>query len=64
MWQNNAWKRALEGFVVCDFTWVGAGPIPTNILAQCGAEVIKIESRTKLDILRLGGPFKDRKAEE
>ena len=59
MLQNNIWKKALEGIVVCDFTWVGAGPISTNILAQCGAEVIKIESKTKLDILRLGGPFKD-----
>jgi len=63
MWQNNAWRRALEGIVVCDFTWVGAGPITTNILAQCGAKVIKIESKTKIDILRLGGPFKDGKAE-
>ncbi|RLB11818.1 MAG: CoA transferase [Deltaproteobacteria bacterium] len=59
MLQSNVWKKALEGIVVCDFTWVGAGPITTNVLAQCGAEVIKIESRAKLDILRLGGPFKD-----
>jgi benzylsuccinate CoA-transferase BbsF subunit/naphthyl-2-methylsuccinate CoA transferase subunit len=53
------WKRALEGIVVCDFSWVGAGPITTNILGQCGAEVIKIESKQRPDILRLGGPFKD-----
>lgn len=55
----NKWKKALEGIVVCDFSWVGAGPITTNVLAQCGAEVIKIESKNKIDILRQGGPFKD-----
>ncbi len=52
-------KRALEGILVCDFSWVGAGPIATAVLAQCGAEVIKIESRKRPDILRNGGPFKD-----
>lgn len=54
-------KKALEGIVVCDFSWVGAGPITTNVLGQCGAEVIKIESAKRPDILRLGGPFKDGK---
>ena len=52
-------KRALEGIVVCDFSWVGAGPITTNVLGQCGAEIIKIESKKRPDILRKGGPFKD-----
>lgn len=52
-------RKTLEGIVVCDFSWVGAGPITTNILGQCGAEVIKIESRKRPDILRKGGPFKD-----
>ena len=52
-------KKALEGIVVCDFSWVGAGPIATNVLGQCGAEIIKIESKTRPDILRKGGPFKD-----
>jgi benzylsuccinate CoA-transferase BbsF subunit/naphthyl-2-methylsuccinate CoA transferase subunit len=51
--------RALEGIVVCDFSWVGAGPIATSVLAQCGAEVIKIESIKRPDILRKGEPFKD-----
>jgi benzylsuccinate CoA-transferase BbsF subunit/naphthyl-2-methylsuccinate CoA transferase subunit len=52
-------KGALDGIVVCDFSWVGAGPIATNVLGQCGAEVIKIESLKRPDILRKGGPFKD-----
>lgn len=56
---NRCWKKALEGIVVCDFSWVGAGPITTNVLGQCGADVIKIESKKRPDILRLGGPFKD-----
>ena len=56
---NRNLKKALEGIVVCDFSWVGAGPITTNVLGQCGAEVIKIESKKRPDILRLGGPFKD-----
>jgi benzylsuccinate CoA-transferase BbsF subunit len=52
-------ERALDGITVCDFSWVGAGPISTNVLGQCGAEVIKIESKNRIDILRMGGPFKD-----
>ncbi|RLC30799.1 MAG: CoA transferase, partial [Deltaproteobacteria bacterium] len=56
---SDKWKKALEGIVVCDFSWVGAGPITTNVLGQYGADVIKIESKKRPDILRLGGPFKD-----
>ncbi len=52
-------KQALDGLVVCDFSWVGAGPITTNILGQCGAEIIKIESRNRPDLLRNDPPFKD-----
>ena len=52
-------KAALEGVVVCDFAWVGAGSITTSVLAQLGAEVIKIETATRPDVLRLSGPFKD-----
>lgn len=56
---SGKWMKALEGIVVCDFSWVGAGPITTNVLGQYGADVIKIESKKRPDILRLGGPFKD-----
>ncbi|MGV8073485.1 MAG: CaiB/BaiF CoA transferase family protein [Syntrophobacteraceae bacterium] len=54
-------RKALEGIVVCDFSWVGAGPIVTNALGQCGAEIIKIESVKRPDGLRATAPFKDAK---
>jgi benzylsuccinate CoA-transferase BbsF subunit/naphthyl-2-methylsuccinate CoA transferase subunit len=56
---SNDFARALDGIVVCDFSWVGAGPIATSVLAQFGAHVIKIESAARPDILRKGEPFKD-----
>jgi benzylsuccinate CoA-transferase BbsF subunit len=47
----------LGRFRVADFCWVGAGSFATKILADAGADVIKIESRASLDGLRLAAPF-------
>jgi len=53
-------KLPLEGVRIIDFTWLGAGPMTTRLLAEFGAEVIRIESKNRLDLCRVAGPFKDK----
>lgn len=50
-------KRPLEGLRVADFSWFGAGPIAGNTLSTFGAEVVRVESETKVDALRTVHPF-------
>ena len=51
-------KQALSGLRVIDFSWIVAGPQNTRILADFGAEVIKIENEASLDYARhIASPF-------
>lgn len=62
-WQRVGWcsmaRSLFEGLKILDFCWVGVGPITVKYFADHGATVIHVESATRPDVLRLGGPFKD-----
>jgi benzylsuccinate CoA-transferase BbsF subunit len=44
----------LEGVRIADFCWVWAGPYSTMLLANLGAEVIKVEGHKRTDLTRHG----------
>jgi len=46
-------RLPLAGVRIVDFTWAWAGPQATLLLGMLGAEIIKIESRARLDHTRL-----------
>ncbi len=48
---------ALAAYRVLDFGWVLAGAIPGMVLSDMGAEVIKVETRQRLDYMRMGRPI-------
>jgi benzylsuccinate CoA-transferase BbsF subunit len=52
-------KKLLEGVKVADFGWVAEGPMTAKYLADYGAEVIRLEGRTRPEIMRSLGPFKE-----
>lgn len=52
-------RSALEGIKVASFCWIGAGPLAIKYFGMWGATVVRIESHTRPDLLRLMSPFKD-----
>jgi benzylsuccinate CoA-transferase BbsF subunit len=47
----------LAGLRVLDFCWVGAGSYMTKLLADHGADVIKVETHTRIDPVRVSPPY-------
>ncbi|WP_208026028.1 CaiB/BaiF CoA transferase family protein [Amycolatopsis acidicola] len=45
-------RGPLAGLLVADFCWMGVGAVATRMLADFGADVVKIEDRTRLDMPR------------
>ena len=53
----------LSGVKVLDLAWVVAGPAIARSLADYGATVVHVESRTRVDPTRLMGPFPQGKSD-
>src|SRR6185312_5805660 len=49
----------LAGVRVADFCWMGVGAVATRMLADFGADVIRIEDRNRLDMPRRLPIYKD-----
>ena len=49
----------LAGIRVIDFCWQAAGPLTTELMANLGADVIKIETDARIDTLRVALPAYD-----
>lgn len=54
-------SRVFDGLKVVDFGWIGVGPITARYFADQGATVIRVESLTRFDGLRMAPPYKNAK---
>jgi crotonobetainyl-CoA:carnitine CoA-transferase CaiB-like acyl-CoA transferase len=52
-------ESPLHGVRVLDFTTLLPGPLATMMLADLGADVLRVEAPGRLDLVRLQGPFDD-----
>jgi len=50
----------LQDIKILDFTYLLPGPFATMMLCDLGAEVLRVESPTRLDLARLAPPFVDK----
>src|SRR3954453_4962700 len=55
-------RGPLAGVRVADFCWMGVGSVATRLLADFGAEVIKIEDRIRIDTPRRLPLYKNERA--
>lgn len=60
--QDGEDKLPLAGLKVLDFMWAIAGPMSTRMLADYGAEVIRVESTSHADACRTMRPYVDGEA--
>lgn len=58
---HDARSLPLDGVRILNLGWVWAGPVVGQTLGFLGAEVIKVESRTRIDLMRTLPPFVDDK---
>src|SRR5215469_16003763 len=56
------YRHVMEGYRVLDFTQFVAGPVAGRMLAEMGAEVIKVEIAPNGDGSRAYAAFKDRRS--
>ncbi|MFQ5699993.1 MAG: CaiB/BaiF CoA transferase family protein, partial [Myxococcota bacterium] len=54
---RGACEAPLAGVRILDFMWVMAGPHATRVLADYGATVVKVESQSPMDLVRVLPPF-------
>ena len=57
--QTASAARPLENVKVLDFMWAMAGPAAARVLADYGADIIRVESETRLEVARSLQPFRD-----